>query len=353
MNRRDFFIYLGGAAALVGAAKLGIYEADKGNDPAHQVDRLETSHDQALEGLGSLEAEDNDKKLFDGVMQFLQVLPKNTLSEQAKSLEAAHNNGLYSLNIVDLDGLNLSDPKAEKPVVHEYFKGLFDELANRGLGSGDVGAMVLCPEFVAGFNGPSTEYAAYLNMFLDEIEKVGPSAQTSNMVDLSETTVLLDKLPDVHAEKLDMIGVQAFANSDIIRFNALGQADISQYLTASKIQEVDSALGGNKPLWLNTGIIRADKKLGVNYSFKERMAIANATADVVSKVKRSGVNIYAVNLFAENKLNGRHPALNKEGRDFSFDKEDEEILTTFARRLAADNVELYGYAVPDDMLKAA
>lgn|GEM_PF-3626184 len=353
MNRREFLIYLGSAGAFVTAAGLGIYEGHKLNDPAHKVERLETSHDQVLEGLAGLEAFDDDRQLFDGVMQFLQVLPESSLPEQAKSLEAAHNNGLYSLNIVDLDGLNLSDPKAEQPVVHEYFKGLFTKIDNHGLAPGDIGAMVLCPEFVAGFNGPSSEYAAYLNMFLDEIERVGPSAQTSNMIDLSETTVLLDKLPDVHAEKLDMIGVQAFANSDKISFNAHGRADISGYLTASKVQEVVNALGGNKPVWLNTGIIREDKKLGVKYSFKERMAIADATADVVRSLKHSGVPISVVNLFAENKLNGRHRALNKEGRDFSFDRGDEAILTSFARRLSADDVGLYGYAVPNDMLKTA
>jgi len=51
-------------------------------------------------------------------------------------------------------------------------------------------------------------------------------------------------------QKLDMIGVQALPNSDIIRFNALGQADISQYWTASKIQEVDSRPWRQQALWL-------------------------------------------------------------------------------------------------------
>ena len=351
IDRRGFIKFAVVAGVIGGAAGFGIYELHEENDPAHYVAKLETSNDQAVEGLGELEARDNDRHLFDGVMQFLQVLPKDSLSKQVKDLVTAHNDGLYSINIVDLNSLNLNDPKIEKPVVHEYFEALFGELNNHGLAPEDVGTFVLCPEFVAGFGGISTEYVPYLNMFLDEIRKVGPSAKTSNMVDLSETVDLLDKLPGVNENLLDQIGIQAFANSAKISFDELGRADISGYLSAERVEEVVSALGGNKPVWLNTGIIREDKKLGVKYSLKERIAIAEATANVIRDLQYKGIEVGSVNLFAENKLDGSDPALNKEGRDFSFHPGDEKILTTFAQRILALDVELSGYAVPNDMFK--
>lgn len=234
IDRRDLIKFLAVAGVVVGAAGFGIYEAKQQNDPAHYVADLEANPDQAIRALGELEERDNDRHLFDGVMQFLQVLPGDTVSKQAKDLEAAHQVGLYSTNIVDLNGLNLNDPKIDKPVVHKYFESLFGELNDHGLAPGDVGTFVLCPEFVVGFNGVSTEYAPYLNMFLEEIKQAGPSAKTSNLVDLAETVDLLDKLPDVNENLLDQIGIQAFANSKKISFDYKGRADISSYLSAEE-----------------------------------------------------------------------------------------------------------------------
>jgi len=351
-NRRDLIKFLTVAGIAVGAAGFGIYEDKVQNDPAHYVGDLEANPVQAVRALGELEERDNDRHLFDGVMQFLQVLPSETIPRQAKDLEAAHRVGLYSINMVDLNGLNLNDPKTEKPIVREYFESLFGELNTHGLAPGDVGTFVLCPEFVVGYNGVSTEYVPYLNMFLEEIKQVGPSAKTSNMVDLAETVDLLDKLPNVNTNLLDQVGIQALANSDKITFDEQGQADISDYLSTDRIEEVVNAIGGNKPVWLNTGIIRADQKLGVEYSLKQRIAIAEATANVVRDLQQRGIDIGSVNLFAENELNGRNLAKDKAGRDFSFHSgEDEKILTIFAKRMLDLDVELSGYAVPHDMLK--
>jgi len=352
MTRRQALglgVIVAGGAGIVALVR---HEAQNHYGVVSHIESLEHSKNEAVAGLGDLEALSGNRELFDGVMQFFDVSVEGAYSWQAAALEQSVKAELFSLNILDLSGLNLAKPGTEKQLVNKYFRALFSELLPRGITPDDAGTFVLAPEFVVGFGGEPSDYAGYLNMFLEEINQVAPSAQTSNMVDLNETKVLLAKLPEVKTDLLDNVGIQAFADGRGIAFDSGGKADISSYLTAKQVQKVVSALG-NKPTWLNTGIIRKDAGLGVKYSLAQRMAIAEATADVVEELKNTGTNVSGVNLFAENKYNGRDASLNAERRDFSFHPGDEQILIIFSERLQALGVELSGYALPHDYLKKA
>jgi hypothetical protein len=130
---------------------------------------------------------------------------------------------------------------------------------------------------------------------------------------------------------------------------------VSGFLSAGKIKEVLHALRGvgdeQKPMWLNTGITREDANLGVKYNRKQRLAIAAAIAEVVDELRGDGVEILTVNLFAENKLNGKHASDNAERRDFSFHPGDEEIVTSFAAKMKNFGIPLSGFAFAHDAAK--
>jgi hypothetical protein len=363
IKRRDLFRAATaiGIGVLTAATYEDTYQTGKAFAGTTNANLLQNSPNEFIEGLGNLEALSGGRDLFSGVMQFMDVSAAEADSWQATSLQQAVNANLFTFSILDLDNLDLSQPQTEQPVINDYFSALFSNLDLMGIDPADIGPFVLCPEFVVGFQGPPSEYADYLNLFLEEINQVAPTAQTTNMIDLGETNDLLPLLSNVNQELLDSVGIQAFADSDKITFNEHGRADVSGYITAAQIEAIVGALG-NKPMWLNTGIIRRDETIGLNgvsYSLKQRVAIANAVADVVATLISHGVNVFAVNLFAENKLNGRDPSQNAERRDFSFHPGtkkhpgDEEILITFANRMKALGVELSGYAIPEDILGAS
>jgi hypothetical protein len=352
MSRRNLLLLgLGvGAAAVVSVVETESHTAELSSDPAY-VESLKSSPNQFVEALGDLDASSGDLNMFSGVMQFFDVSPDN-VPEQTESLKQIVAKDLLPTSILDTNGLNLSDPGKDKPVIEKYFKTLTSKLAEKNVQTSDLGPFVLCPEFVVGFGGKPEHYAPYLNLFLEEAQALAPGLQTSNMIDLEEAKVLLPTLKNVNQQLLDSVGIQAFADGLVIPFHR-GKADVSEFLTAKKVKPVIKALG-NKPMWLNTGIIREDATAGPNgtkYSVDQRLSIANGIADVVTDLKSSGVSVDSVNIFAENKLNGRYPSLNDEKRDFSFHPGDEVILTTFAKRMEAIGVKLSGYAVPHDTLK--
>ena len=357
ITRRDVFKIA--AAVSIGTAIGTTLAETYGSDEAFAgtlgTELLQTNPNEYVKGLGDLEALCDDLPIFRGVMQFFDVSAQEATSWEVASLMEAVDAKLFTLSILDPYNLDLTQPQTEQPVINQYLSTLFGDLELQSIDPKDVGPFVLCPEFVVGFGGQPSEYADYLNLFLEEINLVAPTAHTSNMIDLNETEDLVPLLGSVNQELLDSVGIQAFADSDIITFDKRGRADISGYITTAQIKDIVGALG-NKPMWLNTGIIRKDKTLGENgiyYSLKQRVAIAEALANTILDLKNDGINVFAVNLFAENKLNGRVPSLNSEKRDFSFHPGDEKILTTFAKRMKTLGVEMSGYAIPHDLLSAA
>ncbi len=346
-SRREILGFVGISATVAVALGFGKHWVDEQYADVEQIRDLIESPDEVVAGLGDLEARVGDETIFSGAMQFLDVSIEGASSWQATEIAETTKAKLFSLNVVELDGLNLTDPASEQKLVHEYFETLFGELDIKGVNR--PGTFVLAPEFIAGFNGNPSDYAANLNMFLREIDGVA-SVTTSNMIDTSEVGALLPQLGEVDTNRLDNVGFQAFANSQRITFDKHGKADISGYLNPQEIEEVMARLG-RKPVWLNTGFIRQDANLGVSYSLNERLAIADATADVIGELKASNLKVAYVNIFAENKLNGRDRSANKEGRDFSFHSGDEEILASFSNRMENMGVKLSGYALHNDTLK--
>ena len=353
VNRRNLLLL--GLAVGIGAVVGEIVDNENhtpelSSDPAY-TESLKRSPNEFVQAVGDLDASSGDLNMFSGVMQFFDVSVAD-VPEQAKSLKQVVAKELLPTSILDIEGLNLSDPSVDKPIIGKYFEALSRNLAEKNVEQKNLGPFVLCPEFVVGFGGKPEDYASYLNLFLEEAQANVPGIPRSNMIDLEEAKALMPTLKNVNLQLLNSVGIQAFADGLVIPFNN-GKADVSEFLTAAKVRPVIKALG-NKPMWLNTGIIREDATAGPNgtkYSVDQRLSIAKGIADVVADLKSSGVLIDSVCIFAENKLDGRYPSLNSEKRDFSFHPGDEIILTTFAARMQAIGVKLSGYAVPNDLLR--
>ena len=353
LSRRDLLLL--GVAVGLGTVVVSVAESENHTpklsiDPAY-TESLQHSPNEVVQALGDLDASSGDLNMFSGVMQFFDVSPAD-VPKQAESLKQIIVKQLLPTSILDINGLNLSNPEIDKPIIGKYFEALSSNLAQKNVKPEALGPFVFCPEFVVGFGGKPEDYASYLNLFLEEAEANVPGIPRSNMIDLEEAKALMPTLKNVNLQLLNSVGIQAFADGLVIPFNN-GKADVSEFLTAAKVRPVIKALG-NKPMWLNTGIIREDATAGPNgtkYSVDQRLSIAKGIADVVADLKSSGVLIDSVCIFAENKLDGRYPSLNSEKRDFSFHPGDEIILTTFAARMQAIGVKLSGYAVPNDLLR--
>lgn len=315
---------------------------------------LEKSSSENVVGLGYLEEQCNWPGMFDGVMQIVDVSVTDAEQWQTAALSQSVQAGLRPLIIVEPTGLDLENLEPDSGKIDAYFEALLPGTIQGGVNIKDLGPIALCPEFNAGFSGNPAYYARDLNLFIGSVKRVAENAPISNMIDLSEADLLMPYLERVDAESLTSVGIQAFANGEIIHFDDQGRADISGYLSASKIKGILDALKGpdgqRKPMWINTGIIREDANLGITYTLEQRMAIAMAVAEVVKELKSDGVDILTFSLFMENKLNGSHGAEgdNSERRDFSFHVGDERILLSFAKQIKRLGVPLSGFAFKHD-----
>lgn len=315
------------------------------------AEELRASLDSTVRGLGALDVRAGEQP-FSGVMQILNISADGVSSGQATSLEQSVSAGLAPISIIEPGGLDLTQPQPDKATIDKYLRMLFTSLAQASIGVKQLGPVVVCPEFNTGFGGDPARYASYLNSFLESVHAAAPNALASNMIDMNEAQALLPTLHDVNQDLLTTIGIQAFANGQTIPFVG-GKADVSGYLNVADIARTVEALG-NKPVWLNTGIIREDANLGKagTYTPQQRLAIANSTADVIIELKQRGVKVQMVNLFAQNKLSGNDTEGNTEKRDFSFHPGDEKILTSFATRMQAIDVKLSGFALVNDTVPA-
>lgn len=315
------------------------------------IESLEHSYSENVRGIGDLEKRSGNKKLFTGLMEFLDMSPSDATSWEGDALEQAIQAQLRPLSIiqpVDAQGtkLDLDHSARLEPQLKEYTRALFGRLNQLGVNPTSLGPIVLCPEFIVGFGGKAANYVDYLNMFITNFHTIAPNAPLSNMIDLAEADALLPSLPKVLKNQLQTVGIQAFANAAPIPFDKKGNADVSGFLSATKIKQI-ARVFGNKPLWLNTGITREDANLGVRYSLEQRQAVGKAIAGEIAGLKRDGVQIEIVNLFAQNKLNGRLGD-NSEKRDFSFHPGDEAIVTDFALALQKLDVKLFGFTFAHD-----
>jgi hypothetical protein len=318
------------------------------------AEALVKNPNQQVEGAGKLE--DLSDVKFWGVMQFFTVSESDAQQWQALALQQTVAADLHPISIIGTDGLNLAS--IDERQVHGYFDTLLSTYLNEpGMSTDLLGPIVVCPEFIAGYSGNPNDYANDLNKFLRALKRANRSAPSSNMIDMSSYEVdnLLPTLPDVDQDLLDSVGIQALANGRVIPIARNGdeyKANVKGFFDAKKIMEVDEALG-KKPIWINTAIIRQDANPGVDasYTVEERVAIAEAIADEIAELTANNVEIIAVNLFAENKLDGVYPQYNSEKRDFSFHPGDEEVLIVFAKRLRALGVPLSVFAIPNDIAK--
>jgi hypothetical protein len=297
--------------------------------------------------LGNLEERCGKNEIFTGAMQFLPIpVSKGELDDMVSwipgSLSATEGAGLRSTIILEPNIEHSTYDKVEDWPLDSYFKALQEH----GVTDQQLGRVVVAPEFiVGGWKGnqpenfmPSVEHitTSLLNTF--------PNARPTILIDTDsdELDAILPAIKQSEKSLADFgiksVGVQAFANAAEIPFDDKGVADISHFLSADIVEKIAKSTN-TKEVWLNTGITRQDKSLGVKYTLEQRIAIADAIADVIKELQQRGIKVDGLNIFAENKLK------EDEKRDFSLHPGDEQVLIRLANRMRELDVPLSGFTV--------
>jgi hypothetical protein len=321
-------------------------------EQSSDIHALLESSDESIQGIGDLEMRCNNPGLFGGVLHDFIVSNDQANDWQISALSESVAAKLLPITSLDLDNLDISKPaEAYRLTVRAYFDTLFKGLAGNTVLPDQLGPLTVVPEFIAGFNGNAEDFPSYLDMFLSELHDIAPTAPASTMIDLSDAAALVPTLGRVqHADYLQSVGLQAFSNDVLTAFRSDGSADISSFLDIPTALSILKGFG-NKPVWLNTGIVKhdANKDVGnITYTTKQRIAVADAIGNFVAELIQQGAKVEIVNIFAENKLNGKEADENDEGRDFSFHPGEEVILLTLATKLQALGVKLSAVALAND-----
>jgi hypothetical protein len=308
------------------------------------VENRARSDNDVAAALGKFEQK-NGKEIFKGAMQFFSADAKN-IDEHSKIIKLSQSLGLKPLVILEpSDGM--SYPKIARGDYNQQIQTYFEGLRSAGISSEELGDLVICPEPVVGGwpNATADNYADCVAIFAGNIRKIYPDAHLSVLLDTSseELGSLLKQyrqdpqnsaLAKLSRMQLSSVGIQAFANTQIIR-----NSNTDFYFDPQQVRELCDAIG-NYRIWLNTGITVQDKNLGVIYGNSQQAAVASSIFNKLQNLKDGGTNVSYVNLFLENKTA-------KEKRSFAISP-DGSAIKVILKKSNVSGVLLYGFDAQKD-----
>lgn len=310
-----------------------------------ESERIE-SDNEVIRGVNDLEVRSGLKMFNAGAMEFFEI--PNNRESRATALDW-HPAALAQFADAGYKPTTIMEPGVtfkEKGNVMRL-DAYLNSMQEAGVSAEDWGRVVVTPEYIVGdwaANDPE-DYVRITNAQLKSFHEHFPGVETTLLIDTAdmESKPLIAAIKNspvaLRKDLYDSVGIQAYANSERIQFDDEGKADISNVLSLDHIRKIAQATG-KKKIWINTGIVKQDAGLGVEYSVQERMAMADAVADVVAEAQDAGYDVTDVMLFAEDKLNNG----SSEGRDFSISEGEEHIALWLHKRLRDLDVKLSGFA---------